>query len=304
LAEFLFDPRVVEIPRVIWWLILHGIVLRVRPSKSAKAYRSIWTDRGSPLMVFTEDLGVSVQRVFQETLGEEVIVTVAMRYGLPSIRQRLESLKERGVDRIVIVPLYPQYSAATTASTFDAVSAAMARWRHIPELAFLSDYHDEPDYIEAVASSIREHWAQNGRAQVLVLSFHGLPERSRRQGDPYYDQCLKTGQAIAAALGLKEAEWRLVFQSRFGAEEWLKPYCIEVLKALPGEGVRSVDLICPGFSVDCLETLEEIAIANKEEFMAAGGEQYRYIPALNARPDHAKFIASLVLKRLAGSGGA
>jgi ferrochelatase len=294
LGEFLADPRVVEIPKPIWWLILHGIVLRVRPAKSAKAYQSIWMERGSPLMVFTEDLGVALRDELQQRGADDVVVEIAMRYGNPSIQGQLTRLKESGVRNFIILPLYPQYAAATTASIFDKVAETFSRWRHVPGLRFISDYHLDEGYIAAVALSIEQYWQANGKSHLLLFSLHGLPAVSRKQGDPYHDQCVATTQAIAAKLGLKDDAWKLVFQSRFGAQEWLKPYCVEVLKELPGQGVKSVDVVCPGFAVDCLETLEEIAIANKEIFIEAGGESYRYIPALNASADHARVLADLI----------
>ncbi|QSA95573.1 ferrochelatase [Methylococcus sp. EFPC2] len=293
LAEFLGDPRVVEIPRPIWWLILHGFILRLRPRKAAHAYASIWTEQGSPLLVLTKALAEAVHA----ELGDDIPVELAMRYGRPAIRERLEGLKARGVNNIIVLPLYPQYAAATTASIFDAVSATFTRWRHIPSWSFFSDYHDEPAYIEAVADSIAAYWQEHGRAERLLMSFHGLPERSRALGDPYYDQCVRSAALIAARLGLGEGAWQLVFQSRFGPAAWLKPYCVDVLKSLPGEGVRSVDVVCPGFAVDCLETLEEIAIANREVFLEAGGSSYRYIPALNDSPGNARLIAGLTRSR-------
>jgi ferrochelatase len=293
LAEFLWDPRVVEIPRPLWWLLLHGIVLRVRPGKSAHAYQSIWTERGSPLLVLSQDLAAALAA----ELGNEVRVEIAMRYGSPAIRAKLEAMKAWGVSRILVLPLYPQYAAATTASTFDAVVATVKRWRQIPEWTFVSDYHDEPAYIEAVAESIASYWQEHGRPQRLLMSFHGLPERSRALGDPYHDQCQRSAALIAQHLGLEPGAWQVVFQSRFGPASWLKPYCVEVLKTLPGEGVRAVDLVCPGFAVDCLETLEEIAIANREVFLTAGGERYRYLPALNDSPAHARLLAGLVRSR-------
>ena len=287
-----------EIPRLLWWFLLQGLVLPFRSKKSAEAYQTIWTERGSPLLALSNDLGDAVRGLIQTSLGNDVVVKVAMRYGRPSMAQCLTSMREQGMERLMIVPLYPQYSAATTASTFDVLNEVVSKWRRIPEIAFLSDYHDESAYISAVAASVTEHWNSHGRGQLLLFSFHGLPARSRELGDPYYDQCVRTTQLIASLLGLKESEWRLVFQSRFGKAEWLKPYCVDTLRSLPGEGVRSVDLICPGFSVDCLETLEEIAHTNKAEFIQAGGEQYRYIPALNARHDHAAAIAALILRKL------
>ncbi len=295
LAEFLMDPRVVQIPKPIWWLILHGIILRVRPAKSAKAYQSIWMDRGSPLKVLTEDLGSALRGLLLQREVSDVTVEIAMRYGKPSIDDRLAQLRESGVEKFIILPLYPQYAAATTASIFDKVTETLGRWRYVPEFKFITDYHLNEGYIHAVANSIEQYWQANGKSELLIFSLHGLPAVSRKQGDPYYDQCVASTKAIAAKLGLNDNAWKLVFQSRFGAQEWLKPYCVEVLKELPGQGVKSVDVVCPGFAVDCLETLEEIAIANKEIFIEAGGESYRYIPALNASADHARVLAGLVL---------
>lgn len=298
LAEFLWDPRVVEIPRAVWWLILHGIVLRVRPRKSAKAYQAIWTERGSPLMAGSEALADAIAKRLRDAGRDDCVVAVAMRYGRPAVAERLESLRAQGVTRLVVLPLYPQYAAATTASTFDAVSAVLGGWRYIPELRFISDYHSDPGYIRALADSVRAFRQAQGESELLLLSFHGLPARSRRQGDPYYDQCLRSAELLAAELGLPADRWKVVFQSRFGSEEWLKPYCVEVLQELPGAGVKSVDVICPGFSVDCLETLEEIAIANREVFLNAGGQRYRYIPALNADPGHVEALVALIAHQL------
>lgn len=298
LGEFLWDPRVVEIPRPIWWLILHGVVLRVRPRKSARAYQSIWMEKGSPLMVLSKEL-VEAVRMELSILGQgEIMVAIAMRYGRPAIHAQLEKLKAAGVEKILILPLYPQYAAATTASIFDAVADVLRGWRHIPEIRFVSDYHADAGYVEAVSTSIAQYWEAYGKAPLLLFSFHGLPERSRAMGDPYYEQCLNSARLIADKLGLERGAWRLVFQSRFGPAQWIKPYCVDVLKALPGEDVRAVDVVCPGFAVDCLETLEEIAIANKEVFFAAGGERYHYIPALNSRPEHARAIGGLILRKL------
>lgn len=298
LAEFLWDPRVVEIPRALWWLILHGVVLRLRPRKAAEAYRSIWMEKGSPLLVLTEELAEAVRAELSALGRAETVVEIAMRYGRPAIRTQLERLKTAGVGRILIVPLYPQYAAATTASVFDAVALALRHWRHIPEFGFISDYHDDAGYVEAVSASIERAWQANGKGALLLLSFHGLPERCRRLGDPYYEQCLHSAGLIAERLGLEQGRWRVAFQSRFGPAEWIKPYCVDVLKALPGEGIKSVDLVCPGFAVDCLETLEEIAMTNREVFLRAGGERYRYIPALNGSNDHARLLGDLIRRKL------
>lgn len=295
LAEFLADPRVVEIPKPIWWLILHGVILQVRPRKSAHAYKSIWTERGSPLMVHTQDLAVAVDAELKSRGGKEIRVEIAMRYGQPSLPQQLRMLKDAGVEKFIVLPLYPQYAAATTASIFDKVAETFRRWRHVPELKFFSDYHLHPSYIHAVVASIRQYRETHGSSQLLLFSFHGLPKRCVTLGDPYYGQCVASTKAIVSELGLADGEWQLVFQSRFGKQEWIKPYCVDTLQALPSQGIKTVDVVCPGFAVDCLETVEEIAITNRELFMAAGGEDYRYIPALNASPDNARALADVIL---------
>lgn len=294
LGEFLWDPRVVEIPRPVWWLILNGIILWVRPRKSAHAYSKIWTEGGSPLMVFTRGLAERLKAELKSRLDYEVPVEIAMRYGKPDVAGRLAELKARGIERFLILPLYPQYSAPSTGAVFDAVGAALSQTRHVPEVRFLSDYHDHPAYIDAVANSIENFWQENGRTDFLLMSFHGLPEKSRQQGDPYYDQCQTSARLIAQRLQLAEGAYQVVFQSRFGPARWLQPYCIDVLKQLPQRGVRKVDVVCPGFAVDCLETLEEIGIANREVFLEAGGTDYRLIPALNDTPEHAKALAEVI----------
>lgn len=294
LGEFLWDPRVVEIPRPIWWLILNGIILRVRPRKSAKAYSAIWTEGGSPLMVFTRGLAEALKAELKNRLGREVPVEIAMRYGKPDIAGRLAELKARGIERFLVLPLYPQYSAPSTGAVFDAVAAALTRARHVPEIRFLSDYHDHPAYISAVADSIERFWRDNGRSDFLLMSFHGLPEKSREQGDPYYEQCQASARLVAERLQLDKGAYQVVFQSRFGPARWLQPYCIDVLKELPQRGIRKVDVVCPGFAVDCLETLEEIGIANREVFLEAGGTDYRLIPALNDSPEHARALAEVI----------
>jgi ferrochelatase len=297
LAEFLWDPRVVEIPRPLWWLILHGVILRVRPRKSARAYGSIWTRAGSPLLVLSRGLAEAFRAELRARIDGDAVVEIAMRYGKPAISEQLEALRARGIERFLILPLYPQYSSSSTGSVFDAVASVFARWRYVPEVHFVSHYFDHPAYIAAVAESIRQFWREQGRSGYLLMSFHGLPERSRELGDPYYDQCHATACLIARRLDLQENAWRLVFQSRFGPARWLQPYCIDVLKDLPQRGVREVDVVCPGFAVDCLETLEEIGIANKKAFMEAGGARYRLIPALNDSVGHARALAEVVSTR-------
>ena len=300
LAEFLWDPRIIELPRPLWWLILHGVILRIRPRRSAEAYSQVWTDEGSPLLVWSQKQAAGLQKELSAALPGPVHVALGMRYGQPSIESALDSLRAANVRRLLVLPLYPQYSATTTASTFDAVAAALSRWRWLPDLRMISDYHAEPGYIDALAASIREHWGAHGRSQHLVMSFHGLPHRYLEAGDPYHCYCHHTARLVAGTLGLGDDDWSVSFQSRVGREEWLRPYTDEHLKSLAANGLRQVDVVCPGFSADCLETLEEIAVENAGYFTGAGGERLSYIPALNARADHVSFLTQLVLKNLRG----
>ena len=300
LAEFLWDPRLVDIPRPLWWLILHGVILRIRPARSAEAYRQVWTEKGSPLIDISRRQTQGVTQQLASTLSDEFAIELAMRYGNPSIPDALEALKKAGMQRLLVLPLYPQFSSTTTASVFDAIAKAMQRWRWIPELRYITHYHDHPLYIEALANSIRQHWQENPPAEKLLFSFHGIPKRYFDEGDPYYCHCQKTARLVAEKLELADNRWQVVFQSRFGREEWLKPYCDETLKALPGQGVKSVDLVCPGFSADCLETLEEIDEENREYFLHAGGEQFSYIPALNDNEDHIKALCDVIIGHLKG----
>jgi protoporphyrin/coproporphyrin ferrochelatase len=303
LGEFLWDPRVIEIPRPLWWLILHGIVLRTRPRRAAHAYQQIWTPEGSPLLQITRRQAAALQERLSARFEGPLEVAIGMRYGQPSIREGLEALRRAAARRILVLPLYPQYSASTTGSTFDALAQALQTWRWIPELRMVQHYHDEPAYIEVLANTVREHWEAHGRARRLLLSFHGLPKRYFLAGDPYFCECQKTARLVAERLELGRDEWQVVFQSRFGREEWLQPYTDETLQRLAREGVESVDMICPGFSADCLETLEEIAQQNRELFLTAGGREYRYIPALNERPDHIDALAALCMRHLQGWPG-
>lgn len=291
LREFLGDPRVVNLPRPLWWMILNLFVLPFRPRKSAHAYKAIWTDKGSPLIVFTQQLS---EKLAKRYANERLIIDCAMSYGKPALLEKLRDFKQQGVEDFIILPLYPQYSSTTTASVFDAVAAEFGSWRHIPSLRFIGDYYQSPVYIKALADSIRQHWQEHGQAAVLVMSFHGLPAKLTELGDPYFYHCQATAKALAEELALTDKQWQMVFQSRFGAAEWLKPYCIEVLQDLPKQDIKQVDIVCPGFAVDCLETLEEIAIANKEIFMAAGGKSYRYIPALNDSDRQVEVMAELI----------
>lgn len=295
LAEFLSDRRVVDLPRVAWLALLYGVILNVRPPRSARLYQRVWTPEGAPLVAITRRQGAALEAALRDAAaGSEVHVAVGMRYGNPSIASALESLRDRGCTRIVVLPAYPQYFSGTTGSTFDAVAAALQRWRRVPALQFIADYHDDAAYIAAVAASVRESWAREGEPDRLLLSFHGIPERFAAAGDPYRRHCERSATLIADALGLPYERWLLTFQSRFGREKWLQPYTDHTLRAWARDGVRRVDVVCPGFSADCLETLEEIAIQNREFFLAAGGEQFRYIPALNDRPDHVRALAAIV----------
>jgi ferrochelatase len=300
LKQFLSDPRVVEFPRLIWWFILNGVILRIRPRRSAAAYAKIWTDAGSPLLKHTQDQSAALQARLEQEYGEQVVVDYAMRYGEPSIGGAIQRLLDQGVSKLLMLPLYPQYSGATTASTFDALAEDFTSRRWMPDLRFISHYHDYAPYIEALASTIRQHWEQHGQAGMLLFSYHGEPQSYLDNGDPYHCECYKTSRLVAEALGLDEASYQTTFQSRFGRQEWLKPYTDEILKALPAQGVKSVQVLCPGFSADCLETLEEIDEENREYFEQAGGERFDYIPCLNSDPEHIEALASLVKSQISG----
>ncbi len=300
LKEFLWDPRVVEVPRPIWWLALNLVILNTRPARSAKAYAKVWTDEGSPLLTISRQQEAALRSALQERHGDAVRVELAMRYGRPSIAQGLQALRKAGVRRLLVLPLYPQYSATTTASVMDAVWAELQQWRWLPELRSIHHYHDDPAYIAALAASVREHQAEHGEAERLLLSFHGIPQEYFEKGDPYHCECQKTGRLLSEALGLTPEQWTLSFQSRLGPKQWLQPYTDKTLERLASEGVKSVQVLCPGFSADCLETLEEIAMENREVFLGAGGERYEYIPCLNDRADHIAALTGLVERHLAG----
>ncbi|HSG59372.1 MAG TPA: ferrochelatase [Woeseiaceae bacterium] len=300
LKEFLWDPRVVEVPRPIWWLILNGFILRFRPSRSAEAYAQIWTEEGSPLLLYSSALATAVGRQLGRRLPGPVHVELGMSYGSPSIGDALDKLHAEGARRVVCLPLYPQYSGTTTATVFDAVTAALSRRRWVPEFRFINHYHDAGGYIAAVAQGIRDYWDEHGRGEKLLFSFHGLPKENLLKGDPYHCQCHKSARLVAEALELDDAHYIVSFQSRVGRAEWLRPYTDETVMALGRDGVRKLDVVCPGFAADCLETLEEIAMQNAGFFHDAGGETLNYIPALNARDDHVAFIAGLIEKHVAG----
>jgi ferrochelatase len=299
LAEFLSDPRVVEIPPLLWKPILHGIILRVRPAKSAAKYASIWGDDGSPLLTWSERQA----RLLQGYLGERghpALVRLGMRYGNPSIASRLDELKADGATRILVLPLYPQYAAATTASAFDAVYDWARRTRSVPELRFVNRYHDELAYIDALVASVRAHWMRVGPGEQLLLSFHGVPERSLHLGDPYHCECQKTARLLGERLGLPKERVLVTFQSRFGKAKWLEPYTEPTLRRLAASGTKRIDVMCPGFTADCLETLEEIDQEAREAFLASGGEAFHYIPCLNDRHEFIAALAGVAIRHLAG----
>ena len=299
LAEFLWDPRVVEISRPVWWLILHGVILRTRPAKSAAKYASIWTPEGSPLLSWTLRQAELLQARLTDH-GHDVVVRSAMRYGQPALPAVLDALRAQGVTRVLTLPLYPQYAAATTASTIDAVTQWARQRRQVPELRFINHYHDDPGYIAALAASVRAHWASHGQGEKLVMSFHGVPARSLTLGDPYHCECHKTARLLAEALELPAGGWIVTFQSRLGRAQWLQPYTEPTLKRLAAEGVKHLDAICPGFAADNLETLEEIAIEARDAFIGGGGEQFSFVPCLNDRPDWIDALADLTERHLQG----
>ena len=298
LAEFLADPRVVEAPRWLWWPILHGFILRFRPRRSASAYAKVWSPRGSPLLAIARRQHQALQTLLDAHTDSRVRVALGMRYGEPTIASALDELAAAGVTRLVVLPLYPQYSATTTAATFDGVAQTLMRRRLLPELRFIMRYHEHPGYIAALADSVRAAWAAGGRAERLLLSFHGLPQRYADAGDPYPEECRTTSRLLIERLGLNRDEWGLSFQSRLGREPWLQPYTDQTLARWAAEGVRSVQVLCPGFAADCLETLEEIALANRTAFETASGGRLEYIAALNDRPDHIAALATLVESRI------
>lgn len=301
LAEFLWDPHVIDIARPLWWLMLHGYILRIRPARSARAYSRIWTDKGSPLLVNSSAIAESLRALLDSQGPGGVPVALGMSYGRPSLSAAIDELEQAGARQIVVLPLYPQYSTTTTASVRDAVSTLLSKRHRALAMHFISDYHDAPGYIAALANSVRDHWDQHGRSAHLLLSFHGIPERTVANGDPYQSQCVQTAKLLAQALQLRDDEWTLSFQSRVGRAEWLRPYTDDVIRDLGNNNIRSLDVVCPGFAADCLETLEEIAMQNAELLSQSGGGNLNYIPALNARADHIEFLSRLV-EQLAGAG--
>jgi ferrochelatase len=300
LKGLLSDPRVIELPRALWLPILYGFILPLRPARIAHKYRSIWTPDGSPLVALTSRLRTELTRALAQRLTSRLSIEVGMLYSPPSVADALERLRNEGAKQLLVLPLFPQYSGATTGAVHDRVSEELGSWRWLPETRFVSDYPDDPGYIEALRTSVAEVWAAEGRTRHLVMSFHGIPLRYTQNGDPYFRKCQRTAQRLARALGLGEEEWTTSFQSRFGAAEWLKPYTIDFVSELPRRGIDEVTLVCPGFAIDCLETLEEIDMENRKAFMAAGGRKFLYVPALNARLSHAEFLATLIARHCHG----
>jgi ferrochelatase len=300
LREFLSDPRVVELPRALWIPFLHTVVLTRRPRASARRYAAIWSDEGSPLAVHTARQAVMLRGYLGEQQRARVEIEWAMRYGSPTIAQALAALRARGCDRILVLPLYPQYAGSTTGSVVEAVSAQVAGMRNVPALRFVKHFHDHPGYIAALAQSVRDYWMQAGRPDVLVMSFHGVPRFTLDRGDPYHCECQATARLLAQALALPQERWRLAFQSRFGRARWLQPYTADVLAELGRNRTGRVDVLCPGFVSDCLETLEEIALEGKSIFLGAGGQAFHYIPCLNERDDWLRALTDLAVANLSG----
>ena len=298
LKEFLSDPRVVEIPRLLWWMILNLIILRIRPRRSAKLYQSVWTEAGSPLMLYSQGQVKAVKERLAEKYGD-IPVVLGMRYGNPSMASAIKELTEQNVRDIIVLPLYPQYAGATTGSTFDAIAKTFTQLRWVPELQFINGYHKSEGYLDALCSTIKRHIEQHGQPDRLVFSYHGTPERYLKNGDPYHCFCHQTTRLVREKMGLDETQVMTTFQSRFGREPWLQPYTDKTLEQLPEDGVKHVAVICPGFSSDCLETIEEINMEGRESFIESGGEQFHYIPCLNDEPAHIDALVSILEKRLA-----
>lgn len=300
LRQFLGDPRVIEYSRPLWWLILNLFVLPFRPRKSAALYASIWTDEGSPLMVISRKQQSAIAEGLSSRFKSPVHVELGATYGNPSMASALDALRAKGCRRLLFLPLFSHYSSTSTAAAYDALAAELATLRWLPELRTIFQYHDDPAYIEALAASVRERWQAEGEPEKLLMSFHGVPQRYLEAGDPYHCQCLKTGRLVAEALELESGRWQVSFQSLFGREEWIKPYTDKTIEAMARSGVERLDVMCPGFAADCLETLEEIDVENREIFLGAGGKQFRYIPALNDRPDHIATLVDLIARNLGG----
>lgn len=300
LKQFLSDPRVIELPRLLWWLILHGFVLTTRPRASARLYANIWTEKGSPLLVISERITEAVAARLRDEIGNPTEVALGMTYGEPSIPGALRRLRDKGCRRILVFPMFSRYSSSSTGAVFDAVMRELMTWRWVPEIRTVQGYYDKPAFIRALAGSVRELWSEDGEPDLLVTSYHGIPRRYFENGDPYHCQCHKTSRLLAEELSLGEDRYQVTFQSRLGREPWLEPYTDVRLEELARAGTRNVDVICPGFSVDCLETLDEIGREAREVFVTAGGERFRFIPCLNDRPDQIDLYVDLVRRNLAG----
>jgi ferrochelatase len=286
---------------LLWLPILYGLVLPFRPRRSARKYRKIWSQYGAPLLALSEQLRTELTSTLAQRMLAPLTLELGMLYGGdPSVPQALARLRESGCQRILVVPLFPQYCGATTGAAYDRVNKELRRWRWLPELRYVAEYHDYPGYIDALRATVTQHWEARGKTQHLLMSFHGIPERYFHQGDPYFCKCQKTARLLADELMLKDNEWSVSFQSRFGPAGWLKPYTSSVLEELPARGTRQVTVVCPGFAVDCLETLEEIEMDNRARFLAAGGENFQYVPSLNAGPEHARFLADLIAQHCQG----
>ena len=297
LKEFLSDRRVVSMPRILWWPVLNFIILNTRPKRSARMYAKIWTPEGSPLLLISQQQAQALQSMLDQE-KQKFHVVLAMRYGQPSIAEGLKALSRQGIQRVIVLPLYPQFSHTTTSSTRDAITSEVSKYDKALSIDFIEQYHAEQAYIDALAESVREHWSQHGRAQKLVMSFHGIPQDYADAGDPYPIQCKQTAMLLAKSLKLQDDDWGLSFQSRLGPKQWLEPYTDKTLESLAASGIKSVQMICPGFSADCLETLEEIKMENRDVYLAAGGEDYQYIQCLNARKTHIEMMASLISRQV------
>jgi protoporphyrin/coproporphyrin ferrochelatase len=300
LRRLLSDPRVVELPRALWLPVLHGFILRTRPYASARKYRKIWTPAGSPLLSISQQLKNELVGTLAQRVLAPLSVELAMLYARPSVPEALARLRESGAQRILVLPLFPQYCGASTGPAYDQVTAELRKWRWLPELRFVAEYHDHPAYIDALRASVQQHWDAHGRTSHLLMSYHGIPESYFHRGDPYFCKCQKTSRLLADELMLHDEEWSVSFHSRFGRAKWLKPYTSDVLTELPKRGIDSVTVVCPGFSIDCLETLEEIEMENQQRFLDAGGRRFLYVPALNARPEHARLLGGLIAEHCQG----
>ncbi|MEM7467616.1 MAG: ferrochelatase [Pseudomonadota bacterium] len=296
LAEFLSDKRVVELSDWLWKPILHGVILRIRPSRSAAAYQQVWSANGSPLLDISKQQVAAIQSALEQTHPETFTAALAMRYGEPSISAGLQSLRDAQVRKIIILPLYPQYAAATTGSVFDAVSKEISQWRWVPEIHFVNEYHSDTRYLDALASSLEDYWQAHGKGERLLMSFHGIPEEYFLAGDPYFCHCQATAREVANRLELTDKDWQISFQSRVGRKRWLQPYTDKMVATLAKDGVKRLDIICPGFAADCLETLEEIAMQNAEIFHEHGGDDLHYVPALNADTAHINFLRDFIVE--------